>query len=89
MLHPWFSNFPLTMYSQTTRLHTGKWIPVVGLEVHVQIASKSKLFSLAGTSFTSPPNKSVSFIDVALPGTLPVRKISPLTIKTCKWDIKC
>jgi aspartyl-tRNA(Asn)/glutamyl-tRNA(Gln) amidotransferase subunit B len=45
---------------------------VIGLEVHAQIASKSKLFSSSGTSYTSPPNSEVSFFDTALPGTLPV-----------------
>lgn len=45
---------------------------VIGLEVHAQISSKSKLFSSAGTSYTSAPNSEVSFFDTALPGTLPV-----------------
>ncbi|XP_051173159.1 glutamyl-tRNA(Gln) amidotransferase subunit B, mitochondrial [Leptopilina boulardi] len=49
-----------------------KWNSVVGLEVHAQISSKSKLFSDAGTAFASPINSSVSFFDSAIPGTLPV-----------------
>uniref|UniRef100_T1J1Q9 Glutamyl-tRNA(Gln) amidotransferase subunit B, mitochondrial n=1 Tax=Strigamia maritima TaxID=126957 RepID=T1J1Q9_STRMM len=48
------------------------WESVVGLEIHAQIASESKLFSSSGTSFTSPVNSQVSFFDAALPGTLPV-----------------
>lgn len=60
---------------QTSRLFLStsqKWSPVVGLEIHAQISSKSKLFSSAGTLFAAPPNMQVSYVDVALPGTLPV-----------------
>lgn len=49
-----------------------KWNSVVGLEVHAQISSKSKLFSNAGTAFASPINSTVAFFDSAIPGTLPV-----------------
>nr|CAD7426548.1 unnamed protein product [Timema monikensis] len=48
------------------------WESVVGLEIHAQISSVSKLFSGAGTQFGSPVNESVSFFDAAIPGTLPV-----------------
>ena len=51
---------------------TGNWEMVIGLEVHAQIVSKSKLFSPSPTTFNSPPNANTSFIDAALPGTLPV-----------------
>jgi aspartyl-tRNA(Asn)/glutamyl-tRNA(Gln) amidotransferase subunit B len=51
---------------------TGPWEVVVGLEVHAQIISQSKLFSGASTSFGAPPNSQVSFIDAAFPGMLPV-----------------
>lgn len=47
------------------------WEPVIGLEVHAQIASKSKLFSGASTQFGAEPNSNVSFIDAAMPGMLP------------------
>lgn len=50
-----------------------KWNTVVGLEVHAQISSKSKLFSGAGVEFGAPPNTRVSAFDAAMPGTLPVR----------------
>lgn len=46
--------------------------PVVGIEVHMQIDSKSKLFSAAPTDFGGPTNKQVSLFDAAIPGTLPV-----------------
>lgn len=45
---------------------------MVGLEVHAQINSVSKLFSGASTKFSSPVNTNVSLFDCAMPGTLPV-----------------
>ncbi|XP_023219244.1 glutamyl-tRNA(Gln) amidotransferase subunit B, mitochondrial-like [Centruroides sculpturatus] len=49
-----------------------KWESVVGLEIHAQISSRSKLFSRSSTEFAALPNSRVSFFDAALPGTLPV-----------------
>ncbi|XP_011873369.1 PREDICTED: glutamyl-tRNA(Gln) amidotransferase subunit B, mitochondrial [Vollenhovia emeryi] len=49
-----------------------RWKPTVGLEVHAQIATESKLFSDALTKYASPVNSCVSFFDCATPGTLPV-----------------
>jgi aspartyl-tRNA(Asn)/glutamyl-tRNA(Gln) amidotransferase subunit B len=51
---------------------TGIWEMVIGLEIHAQISSKSKLFSGASASFGSDANSSVSFVDAAMPGMLPV-----------------
>ncbi len=51
---------------------TGAWEVVVGLEVHAQVISKSKLFSGAATEFGACPNSQVSFVDAAFPGMLPV-----------------
>ena len=51
---------------------TGIWEMVIGLEIHAQISSKSKLFSGASASFGSEPNKNVSLVDAAMPGMLPV-----------------
>ncbi|XP_075607808.1 glutamyl-tRNA(Gln) amidotransferase subunit B, mitochondrial isoform X2 [Balearica regulorum gibbericeps] len=48
------------------------WEPVVGLEIHAQISSNSKLFSGSQVQFAAPPNSLVSFFDASLPGTLPV-----------------
>jgi aspartyl-tRNA(Asn)/glutamyl-tRNA(Gln) amidotransferase subunit B len=45
---------------------------VIGLEVHVQLMTKTKLFSAASTQFGAMPNAHVSLIDLGLPGTLPV-----------------
>jgi len=51
---------------------TGEWEVVVGLEVHAQVTSNSKLFSGAATAFGAEPNSQVSLIDAAMPGMLPV-----------------
>lgn len=48
------------------------WEMVIGMEVHAQISSKSKLFSSSSTEFGKEPNTNVSFIDAAMPGMLPV-----------------
>ncbi len=48
------------------------WELVIGLEVHAQVASKSKLFSGASTQFGAEPNSNVAFVDAAMPGMLPV-----------------
>ncbi len=48
------------------------WETVIGLEVHVQLATKSKLFSPTATAFGAEPNSQANLFDVALPGTLPV-----------------
>ena len=51
---------------------TGDWEVVIGLEVHAQVLSKSKLFSGASTEFGAEPNSQVSFVDAGMPGMLPV-----------------
>jgi aspartyl-tRNA(Asn)/glutamyl-tRNA(Gln) amidotransferase subunit B len=51
---------------------TGDWEIVIGMEVHAQVLSESKLFSGSSTAFGSPPNANVSFVDAAMPGMLPV-----------------
>ena len=51
---------------------TGDWEVVIGLEVHAQVTSKSKLFSGASTEFGAEPNTQVSLVDAAMPGMLPV-----------------
>ncbi|NIY74501.1 Asp-tRNA(Asn)/Glu-tRNA(Gln) amidotransferase subunit GatB [Thalassospira sp. HF15] len=51
---------------------TGPWEIVVGLEVHCQVISNSKLFSGASTKFGNEPNSNVSLVDAAMPGMLPV-----------------
>src|SRR6195952_2878087 len=51
---------------------SGDWEVVVGMEVHAQVSSKSKLFSGASTEFGGSPNSHVSLVDAAMPGMLPV-----------------
>ena len=51
---------------------TGEWEVVIGLEVHAQVTSNSKLFSGAATAFGAEPNSQVSLVDAAMPGMLPV-----------------
>ena len=49
-----------------------EWETVIGLEVHVSLSTKSKLFSGSSTEFGADPNTQASIFDCALPGTLPV-----------------
>ncbi len=51
---------------------TADWELVIGLEVHAQVISNSKLFSGSATSFGADPNSHVSLVDAAMPGMLPV-----------------
>ena len=51
---------------------TGDWEVVIGMEVHAQVTSNSKLFSGASTAFGGDPNTHVSLVDAAMPGMLPV-----------------
>jgi aspartyl-tRNA(Asn)/glutamyl-tRNA(Gln) amidotransferase subunit B len=49
-----------------------EWETVIGLEVHAQLATKSKIFSGSSTTFGAEPNTQASALDLAMPGTLPV-----------------
>ena len=49
-----------------------KWETVIGLEVHTQLATRSKIFSGSSTAFGASPNTQASAVDIALPGVLPV-----------------
>ncbi|GAB7129297.1 Asp-tRNA(Asn)/Glu-tRNA(Gln) amidotransferase subunit GatB [Silvimonas sp. JCM 19000] len=49
-----------------------KWEVVIGLEVHTQLTTKSKIFSPASTAFGAAPNTQTAVVDIALPGALPV-----------------
>ncbi len=51
---------------------SGRWEVVMGLEVHAQIKSKSKLFSVASTDWGGDPNSQVELVDSGMPGALPV-----------------
>lgn len=58
--------------SQLIEGRTGAWEIVIGLEVHAQVTSQSKLFSGASATFGAAPNDQVSFVDAGFPGMLPV-----------------
>ncbi len=57
-----------------------EWDTVIGLEVHVQLKTKSKLFSGASTAFGSAPNTQTCLIDAGLPGVLPVLNQEAVTM---------
>lgn len=48
------------------------WEAVIGLEIHIQLATQSKIFSAASTAYGAEPNTQASAVDIALPGVLPV-----------------
>jgi aspartyl-tRNA(Asn)/glutamyl-tRNA(Gln) amidotransferase subunit B len=48
------------------------WETVIGLEIHAQLATRSKIFSGAATAYGAPPNAQASLIDLGFPGVLPV-----------------
>ena len=58
--------------SQLIKGATGDWEIIIGLEIHAQVTSRSKLFSSASTEFGGDPNSHVSLVDAAMPGMLPV-----------------
>ena len=57
---------------------------IIGLEIHVQLQTESKMFSWSGTDFGLPPNTQTDPVSLGLPGTLPVmnRKAFELALKT-------
>lgn len=59
-----------------------EWEAVIGLEIHAQLATKSKIFSGASTAFGAEPNTQACAVDLALPGTLPVFNAEALRMAT-------
>ncbi|MES2998355.1 MAG: Asp-tRNA(Asn)/Glu-tRNA(Gln) amidotransferase subunit GatB [Pseudomonadota bacterium] len=57
-----------------------RWEPVIGLEVHVQLSTQSKLFSGSATAYGADPNTQASLLDLALPGMLPVLNAEAVTM---------
>ena len=49
-----------------------QWEIVIGLEIHAQLATKSKIFSGASTQYGAAPNSQASLVDLGYPGVLPV-----------------
>jgi aspartyl-tRNA(Asn)/glutamyl-tRNA(Gln) amidotransferase subunit B len=75
---------PQTTKAMTIKGQTGDWEIVIGMEVHAQVLSNSKLFSGASTQFGAEPNSQVSFVDAGMPGMLPVinRKCVEQAVRT-------
>lgn len=59
-----------------------EWETVIGLEVHVQLATRSKMFSGASTAFGAEPNTQACAIDLAMPGTLPTANAEAFRMAT-------
>jgi hypothetical protein len=64
--------------SSTEHVKAARYVPTVGLELHVQLKTSAKLFSDAQTSYEAIPNTHVRPFDAALPGALPVRDFACL-----------
>lgn len=60
-----------------------EWESVIGLEVHVSLSTKSKLFSGTASQFGAEPNTQANIFDLALPGTLPVFNAEALKMAVC------
>jgi aspartyl-tRNA(Asn)/glutamyl-tRNA(Gln) amidotransferase subunit B len=60
------------MTASETGNHSMQWETVIGLEVHTQLTTKSKIFSGASIAFGAEPNTQACAVDIALPGVLPV-----------------
>ena len=58
------------------------WETVIGLEVHIQLATQSKIFSTAPTAYGAEPNTQASAVDIALPGMLPVINANVIRMAT-------
>src|ERR1700743_2256280 len=52
------------------------WEVVIGLEIHAQLATRSKIFSGSATAYGAPPNTQANLVDLAYPGVLPVLNAS-------------
>ena len=59
---------------------TSNWEPVVGIEIHVQLATRSKIFSSTSVEFGAEPNARANLIDLAMPGVLPVLNEEAVTM---------
>jgi aspartyl-tRNA(Asn)/glutamyl-tRNA(Gln) amidotransferase subunit B len=62
----------LSLCPSTIRIENMQWEVVIGLEIHAQLATKSKIFSAAPTAYGAPPNSQACAVDLGLPGVLPV-----------------
>ena len=63
-----------------------QWETVIGLEIHAQLSTKSKIFSASATTFGAEPNTQASLIDLGMPGTLPVLNEEAVRM-ACKFGL--
>lgn len=84
-----------TASENVENISSRKYEPIIGLEVHAQMLTESKLFSSASTKYLSRPNSQVTYFDVSLPGTMPVlnRNCVEIAVKTalslnCRISLK-
>ena len=63
-----------------------EWEIVIGLEIHAQLSTKSKIFSSASTKFGQPPNSQACAVDLGLPGVLPVLNVEAVN-KAIKFGL--
>ena len=62
------------------------WEVVIGLEIHAQLATQSKIFSGAATAYGAPPNTQACAVDLGLPGVLPVLNEAAVKM-ACKFGL--
>ncbi len=60
-----------------------EWETVIGLEIHAQLATRSKIFSGASTAYGAPPNAQASLVDLGFPGVLPVLNGEAVRMAVC------
>ncbi len=62
---------------------SARWEPVIGLEIHTQLATKSKIFSGASTAYGAEPNTQACLVDLGYPGVLPVLNAEVVRMAAC------
>ena len=63
-----------------------QWETVIGLEIHAQLSTQSKIFSASAITFGAEPNTQASLIDLGMPGTLPVLNAEAVRM-ACKFGL--
>ena len=67
---------------------SGAWESVIGLEIHAQLATKSKIFSGASTAYGAAPNTQACLVDLGYPGVLPVlnARTGEAMVRSRSWN---
>ena len=63
-----------------------QWETIIGLEIHAQLSTKSKIFSAASTQYGQKPNSQACAVDLGLPGVLPVLNVEAVN-KAIKFGL--